>query len=60
MALGGWFNMSTSSSDKPSGNDIPVQQIIAAVQAVQHGDVHIVIQDGKVIQINKTEKVRLR
>jgi hypothetical protein len=52
--------MSTSSSDKPSGNDIPVQQIIAAVQAVQHGDVHIVIQDGKVIQINKTEKVRLR
>jgi hypothetical protein len=52
--------MATSSADKPSGHDIPVQQIIAAIQAVQHGDVHIVIQDGKVIQINKTEKVRLR
>lgn len=52
--------MATSSADKPSGNDIPVQQIIAAIQAVQHGDVHIVIQDGKVIQINKTEKVRLK
>ena len=52
--------MPTSSSYKQLGNDIPIQQIIAAVQAVQHGDVHIVIQDGKVIQINKTEKVRLR
>ncbi len=60
MASGGCFNMPTSSSDKQLGNDIPIQQIIAAVQAVQHGDVHIVIQDGKVIQINKTEKVRLR
>lgn len=52
--------MPTSNADKPSATDIPVQQIIAAVQAVQHGDVHIVIQDGKVIQINKTEKVRLK
>ena len=52
--------MPNSNTDQAAVNDIPVQQIIAAVQAVQHGDVHIVIQDGKVIQINKTEKVRLR
>jgi hypothetical protein len=31
-----------------------------AVQSIRHGDVHIVIQDGNVIQINKTEKVRLK
>ncbi|MFM7187762.1 MAG: DUF2292 domain-containing protein [Armatimonadota bacterium] len=41
--------MPTSNADKPSATDIPVQQINAAVQAVQQGDVHIVIQDGKVI-----------
>ena len=37
-----------------------MQQIIDAVQSIRHGDVHIVIQDGNVVQINKTEKVRLR
>ena len=38
-------------------NDSP---IIDAIQSIRHGDVHIVIQDGNVIQINKTEKVRLK
>jgi len=44
--------MPTNNSDKPSATDIPVQQIIVAVQALQHGHVHIVIHDGKVTQIN--------
>jgi len=52
--------MASSSTDKPVGNTIPIQQIIDAVQSIRHGDVHIVIQDGNVIQINKTEKVRLK
>ena len=52
--------MASSSADKPVGNSIPIQQIMDAVQSIRHGDVHIVIQDGNVIQINKTEKVRLR
>ena len=39
---------------------MPIQQIIDAIQSIRHGDVHIVIQDGAVIQINKTEKVRLK
>jgi hypothetical protein len=52
--------MASSSADKPLGNSLPIQQIIDAVQSIRHGDVHIVIQDGNVIQINKTEKVRLK
>ena len=52
--------MASSSADKPVGNTVPIQQIIDAVQSIRHGDVHIVIQDGNVIQINKTEQVRLK
>jgi hypothetical protein len=52
--------MPTGSSGKAVDSSIPIQQIIDAVQSIRHGDVHIVIQDGAVIQINKTEKVRLK
>ena len=52
--------MASSSADKPVGNTIPIQQIMDAVKSIRHGDVHIVIQDGNVIQINKTEQVRLK
>ena len=52
--------MASSNPDKATDRSVPIQQIIDAVQSIRHGDVHIVIQDGNVIQINKTEKVRLR
>ena len=52
--------MASSSADKPLGSSMPIQQIIDAIQSIRHGDFNIVIQDGAVIQINKTEKVRLK
>jgi hypothetical protein len=52
--------MASSNPDKPADSRVPIQQIMDAVQSICHGDVHIVILDGNVIQINKTEKVRLR
>lgn len=52
--------MASSNPDKPLGNSIPIQQIMDVVQSIRHGDVHTVIQDGNVIQINKTEKLRLK
>ena len=52
--------MASGSTGKAVDSSIPIQQIIDAVQSIRHGDVHIVIQDGNVIQINKTEKVRLK
>jgi hypothetical protein len=36
-----------------------VRQIIEAVRSVRFGQVQIIIQDSRVVQIDKTEKVRL-
>jgi hypothetical protein len=36
-----------------------VRQIIEAIRSVRHGQVHIIIQDSRVVQIDKTEKLRL-
>jgi hypothetical protein len=36
------------------------QKIRAALREIQFGTVTLVIQDGKVIQIDKNEKIRLR
>ena len=52
--------MPSSNHDKATDSSVPIQQIIDAVQSIRHGDVHIVIQDGNVFQINKTEKLRLK
>lgn len=37
---------------------VPVEQIVSAVRSVRYGLVEIVIQDSRVIQINRTEKIR--
>ncbi|ADU27245.1 YezD family protein [Ethanoligenens harbinense] len=36
------------------------EQLLQYIQSVQYGSVTVIIQDGKVIQIEKNEKVRLR
>ncbi len=42
-----------------SVNDIPIDEIVDALKHVRHGYVQIVVQDGKVIQIETHEKKRL-
>ncbi len=37
-----------------------LDQIARAIQSVVYGQVVILVQDGKVVQIDRTEKVRLR
>ena len=39
---------------------LPLEAITQAVLSVRHGVVQIIIQDGRVVQIDKTEKLRLR
>ena len=34
-------------------------QILKAVRSIRYGCVQIVVQDSKVVQIDKTEKIRL-
>jgi hypothetical protein len=43
---------------RPSAEE--VQQIISALRGLRFGAVNIVVQDGVVIQIDRTEKRRLR
>ena len=40
-------------------NDEIVEQIVKAISSMRYGHVQIVIQDSRVVQIDKTEKVRL-
>lgn len=37
-----------------------LDQIMRAIRSVVYGQVVIMVQDGKVVQIDRTEKVRLR
>lgn len=38
---------------------VPIREIVQAVKSVSFGDVRIVVQNSKVVQIDKTQKVRL-
>ncbi len=38
---------------------VALAAIEAAIRGVRYGEVTVVIQDGRVVQIEKTEKVRL-
>jgi hypothetical protein len=43
---------------RPEDDEV-VEQIVKAISSVRYGHVQIVIQDSRVVQIDKTEKVRL-
>ena len=43
-----------------SGAPVPLAEIERAVRSIRYGSVVVVIQDGVVLQIDKTEKIRLR
>ena len=52
---------SNSGTDtKEDRSDIVLSDIYKAIQEISHGSVQIHIQDGKVIQIDKINKVRMR
>ena len=38
---------------------IAVEQILRALKGLSHGSVNIIVQDSKIIQIDRIEKVRL-
>ena len=38
---------------------LPIDAIQEAVKSVRFGVVQLIIQDGRVVQIDKTEKIRL-
>ena len=36
-----------------------LREVLAAIRRVRHGYIQVIVQDGKVIQIDTTEKKRL-
>jgi hypothetical protein len=49
----------SSPSPAPRPPALPIDQIQQAVQTVRFGVVQLIIQDGRIVQIDKTEKIRL-
>ncbi|MDD4201960.1 MAG: DUF2292 domain-containing protein [Candidatus Omnitrophica bacterium] len=45
-------------AEKLSGK--AVEKMMDAIKSVQHGTVQVHIQDGRIIQIDKIDKIRLR
>ena len=46
------------SPDRPP-SPLPLKDIQEAVESIRYGVVQLIIQDGRVVQIDKTEKIRL-
>lgn len=43
----------------PASPSLPLEAIQEAVKSIRFGVVQLIIQDGRVVQIDKTEKIRL-
>jgi len=48
-----------SAALRPAHEDVLVAEILKAIRSIRYGAVHLILQDGRVVQIEKTEKVRL-
>jgi hypothetical protein len=45
---------------KNAVNECDLKKIIELLETIQYGSVTIIIQDGKILQIEKNEKIRLK
>jgi hypothetical protein len=52
--------MSDGTAHNHPKKDLPLTEIENAIRSIRFGSVQIIIQDGVVVQIDKTEKLRLR
>ncbi|MBI4333956.1 MAG: YezD family protein [Chloroflexi bacterium] len=39
--------------------DLPIGEIVRALRSVRYGSIQIIVQDSRVVQIDRTEKTRL-
>jgi hypothetical protein len=51
--------MTQNLDQKPRPKQLPIEEIERAVESVRYGVVQLIIQDGRIVQIDKTEKIRL-
>ncbi len=46
-------------ADLKNGERKALLQILQALRSIRYGSVQIIVQDGKIVQIDKLEKIRL-
>jgi hypothetical protein len=55
--------MTNKTAPRPSAPlpsaELPIAAIQEAVESIRFGVIQLIIQDGRVVQIDKTEKIRL-
>ena len=49
----------TSPEPAQTANKFPIEEVRAAVEKVRFGSVQLIIQDGRIVQIDTIEKKRL-
>jgi hypothetical protein len=60
MAVKKQFPHDEQDSESPARRDDPLPHIADALRGLRYGQLTILIQDGVVVQIERTEKRRLR
>ena len=46
--------------DRPPISQEDLKKLLEMVKTVSHGSITLIIQDGKIVQIDKSEKLRLK
>ena len=60
MANGAGTAANQAAFDAATADELRVlREVLAAIRAVQHGTVSLILQDRRVVQIDRTEKRRL-
>jgi hypothetical protein len=53
------MNSKTQPRLQPEPSSLPIDAIQEAVESIRFGVVQLIIQDGRVVQIDRTERIRL-
>ena len=53
------MNSKSQPRPQPEPPSLPIDAIQEAVDSIRFGVVQLIIQDGRIVQIDKTEKIRL-
>jgi hypothetical protein len=51
--------MNSKPQPRPEPQTLPIEAIQEAVESIRYGVVQLIIQDGRIVQIDKTERIRL-
>ncbi len=55
-----WKGDNSNIIKKNTVNEKDIQKIIEFIETIQFGSIMVIIQDGRIVQIEKNEKVRIK